>query len=94
MGYIRGVKISRFMKSDISLGYHFRARTESKIIFSRTDLFYCCLSCSPFVYAGCTDELQHLDQTINKHFKDGIKNEFSKWYSGKVKSKIKKTKKN
>ena len=34
--------------------------------------------------ANCTDKLQPMDLSINKSFKDYLRNQFSKWYSSKV----------
>lgn len=41
-----------------------------------------------FVPAGCTDELQPLDQTVNKKYKELLKTEFQNWYSEKVRQKL------
>ena len=41
-----------------------------------------------FVPASCTSELQPLDLSGNKQFKDGLKNRFSSWYADRVTSQL------
>ena len=39
---------------------------------------------SKFVPASCTGELQPVDLSGNKQFKDGLKSRFSSWYADKI----------
>ena len=49
---------------------------------------------SKFVLASCTGELQPLDLSGNKQFKDGLKSMFSSWYADKVTSQLLHTEEN
>ena len=42
-----------------------------------------------FVPAGCTGELQPLDITVNKFYKDTLKRQFEHWYSSQVEEEMK-----
>ena len=38
--------------------------------------------------ANCTDKLQPLDLSVNKHFKDEMKKRFQEWYEEEVQKQL------